>query len=184
MGVRFKQDKVSGLSRTECPDNSGIGVRNRRNTQKQAIRPKLAYSAAQNVVSVFNSRLEQISEIHETFNPDLISEHPDIVLVNKNTDRSFAIYGFRNKETKLQVFAIWNKECIPGNEQNRRDYDFVFTNAYFQEPVYVDIITGEVFSIPKLNWKKDNNKFYFKKIPVYDGPILIADKSLIVTVEE
>lgn len=104
--------------------------------------------------------------------------------MNKSTDRSFAIYGFRNKETKLQVFAIWDKECIPSNVENKQDYDFIVTNAYFKEPVYVDIITGEVFNIPESNWRREKNKHFFKQIPISDYPILIADKSLILTIEK
>ena len=52
-------------------------------------------------------------------------------------------------------------------------------NGNFERPVYVDILTGSVFEIPANQWVKEGNKFIFKDIPVYDAPILIADKSVI-----
>jgi hypothetical protein len=38
-----------------------------------------------------------------------------------------------------------------------------------------------VYEIPVKQWRKDGNKYTFSDIPVYDAPILIADKSLIQT---
>lgn len=145
----------------------------------RAIRPKLAYSAVQNVVSIFDNSLIRIKRIRETYNSNLVPKNSDEILVNKGTDRDIVIYGFMNNVTKLQLFAIWNKECIPNNVWEKREYNITFINANIKEPVYVDIITGKVFYIPAENWSKENNKYVFNKVPVYDGPVLIADKSLI-----
>jgi len=55
---------------------------------------------------------------------------------------------------------------------------FTFTNASFDQPVFVDIITGGVYEIPAGQWKKTGTTYIFTDIPVYDAPILIADKML------
>jgi hypothetical protein len=146
---------------------------------KIVIRPKLAYYAVQNVASIFDHTLERILNIRQTHNANLIPTNPDDIAITKSTDLGFAVYGYRHKETKLNVYTLWKNESIPDNSSKKQKVNFTFTNAYFEQPVVVDIITGEVFEIPAENWKKDGPKYSFKDIPVYDGPILIADKSLI-----
>jgi hypothetical protein len=47
------------------------------------------------------------------------------------------------------------------------------------DPVWVDLRTGEVYEIPEKNWSRKGLVYTFKDIPVYDSPVLIADKSLV-----
>lgn len=75
----------------------------------------------------------------------------------------------------------YNSEFIPENpdSEERKSMNFTFTNARFEQPVYVDMITGNVYEIPSSQWSKNGVKYTFRNIPVYDGPILIADKKLL-----
>lgn len=146
---------------------------------KRVIRPKLAYHAVQNVASIFDHSLERIQNIHQTHNGNFVPANQDDIAITKSTDLGFAVYGYRHKETKLHVYSIWKNESIPNNSTEKQNCNFTFTNANFNEPVVVDIISGEVFEIPADKWKKEGTKYSFQDIPVYDGPILIADKSLI-----
>ena len=43
----------------------------------------------------------------------------------------------------------------------------------------MDIITGGVYAIPDGQWSRTGDTYRFNGIPVYDAPILIADKSLL-----
>jgi len=146
---------------------------------KRVIKPKLAYHAVQHVASIFDNSLERIQNIRQTHNSNLVPSNPDDIAMTKSTDLGFAVYGYRHTESKLNVFTIWKNENIPTNSIEKQNCNFSFTNANFKEPVYVDIITGEVYEIPADKWKKEGPKYSFRDIPVYDGPILIADKSLI-----
>ena len=144
---------------------------------KKVIRPKIAYYAIQNVTSVFDNSLERIKELDVTYN---ISEAgPNDHKYSKSTDRSLAVYGYRNKITKNQVYSIWMDENIPGDSNITKLQTFSFSNANFDYPVFVDIITGGVYDIPADKWSKTGNIYTFREIPVYDGPILISDRSLI-----
>ncbi len=147
-------------------------------TAKKAIRTKLAYRSIQSVTSVFDNSLERIRDMHFTYEKKSTVKR-DQVLYTKSTDRSIAVYGYRNKKSQLQVYSIWMDETIPSNTNDMKNLDFSFINGNFKEPVYVDIITGKVYDIPANQWSREGNIYSFKKIPVYDGPILIADKSLI-----
>lgn len=145
---------------------------------KRAIRPKPAYHAMQHVASIFDNSLERIKNLQPTFNASAKSALNE-VKYNKNTDRSVAVYGYRHRTTQKQVFTIWVNEYIPTDSNQTKDRTFTFLNGNFEEPVYVDILTGAVYEIPANQWKKTGTTYTFTNIPVYDAPILIADKSLV-----
>jgi hypothetical protein len=89
------------------------------------------------------------------------------------------VYGYENKSSKKQVFVIWVDEYIPTASNATRDITFTVLNGAFTDPVYVDLLTGGVFQIALGDWSKEGDNYIFKKVPVYDAPVLIADKSLI-----
>ena len=41
------------------------------------------------------------------------------------------------------------------------------------------MLTGHSYEIPKNQWRKSGNTYTFSGIPVYDSPVLIAEKSLV-----
>jgi hypothetical protein len=132
----------------------------------------------QNVAAVFDHSLQRLKSLHPTHNanPKLdTTTHR----YSKGTDRSVSVYGYENTSTKKQLYVIWNDEYIPTNSNNTRNISFTFINGNFQQPVYVDMITGAVYEIPVDKWSVVGNKYSFKDVPVYDAPILIADKTLI-----
>ena len=144
---------------------------------KQVIRPKMAYYAIQNVTSIFDNTLERIGDLKHSFNVD--GENIEKHRYSKQTDRSLSVYGFKHKETQKQLYAIWMDESIPLNTNTLKLETFSFTNGNFENPVFVDMLTGRVHEIPADQWSKKENTITFKNIPVYDSPILIADRSLI-----
>ena len=145
-------------------------------SSKRAIRPKVAYYAMQHVASIFDHSLQRIKNLHPTFNAGAKTA-PGEVKYNKSTDRSLAVYGYQHATTKKQVFAIWMDEFIPTDSNKTKKLTLTFLNANFDQPVYVDIITGGVYEIPATQWKKEGAVYTFTDIPVYDAPVLIADKS-------
>ena len=144
----------------------------------RVIRPKIAYYAMQNVASVFDNTLQRIKNLATTHNIETPLK-ADEVKYNKGTDRSLAVYGYEHTQSKKQVFTIWLDEAIPTNTNLTKNVNFTILNGNFDKPVYVDILTGLVYEIPDNQWQKIGNKYVFNNLPVYDAPILIADKSLI-----
>ena len=145
-------------------------------TSKRAIRPKIAYYAMQNVASVFDDNLVRIKHLDDTHNVNATVPMGN-VKYNKGTDRSIAVYGYEHKSSKKQVFTIWNNEYIPTNTNVVKNLNITILNANIDQAVYVDILTGAIYEIPDNQIDKKNNKMVFKNIPIYDSPILIADKS-------
>jgi hypothetical protein len=144
----------------------------------KVLRPKPVYAAMQHVTSVFDNTLQRLKSLHVTFNTKQKVKAGEVRYA-KSTDRSLAVYGYENRSTKRQVFTLWVDEYIPTESNATRDITFTVLNGNFSEPVYVDILSGAVYQIPVGEWSKEGTTYTFKKVPVYDAPVLIADKSLI-----
>ncbi len=145
----------------------------------RAIRPKMAYYAMQHITAIFDHSLRRIQALSPTYNPNK-GVLPGEIKYNKNTDRSLAVYGYEHVTTHKQVYSLWMDECIPSESNKTKDISLILIGAVnLDAPVYVDIITGRVYEIPDDQWSKEGNKFIFEKIPVYDAPVLLLDKSLI-----
>jgi hypothetical protein len=147
-------------------------------TNQKVVRPRMVYYAMQNVAAIFDDKLQRINDLHDTHNTNS-KKITNEVQYNKGTDRSLAVYAYQDKKTKKQLFSLWINEYIPTNTNEIKSINFTVINGNFEQPVYVDILTGGVYEIPANQWRKEGSKFTFTSMPVYDAPILIADKSLI-----
>ncbi|MBC7000325.1 beta-galactosidase [Cytophaga sp. FL35] len=124
---------------------------------------KPSYFAYQNLTSIFDHSLKRI---------------PNYPYVT-DTSGSLSVYGYRADSSDYQVVTIWENGDTPNDSTKKTTIDFEFSNGNFDEPVYVDMRTGEVYEIPKRDWTKKGTYYKFSNIPIYDSPILIAEKSLI-----
>ena len=144
---------------------------------KRVIRPKVAYYAIQNVTSVFDHSLERLAGLEHTH--DIASAGADARRYTHSTDRKLAVFGYRHKTTGQQVYTIWQRDNIPVDANDLSLQEITISNGSFEQPVWVDMITGGVYEIPATQWSRAGTTYTFKAIPIYDAPILIADKSLI-----
>jgi hypothetical protein len=146
---------------------------------KRAIRPKMAYYAIQNVTALFDHSLQRITHVEASHNRSFIPADKTHMVYTQSTDRSLAVYAYQHKDSKKQLYTIWMDDFIPVESNATRKLTFTFANGNIDQPVYVDIITGGVYAIPASQWKKTGDVCTFTDIPIYDAPILIADKSLV-----
>lgn len=133
-------------------------------TSMMAVRPKIAYYAIQNIASIFDDNIE--------INPDFS--------YSVTQGGSMSVFGFRNKENHSPLIALWLDKNVPTNSFKTTIKKITIKNCYFSEPVWVDLMTGKVWKISKSQWSRNGNGCTFN-IPVYDSPILIAEKSVLNT---
>jgi hypothetical protein len=119
---------------------------------------KPAYEAAQRVFAIFDDTLDRVADF----------------ACAAGTTRSLAASAYVKKQTGAQVVALWFKDGKPSDSNARTLVDLTFSGARFDEPVYVDLLTGEVRALPRT---KPGSRF--SQIPLYDSPILIAEKSVL-----
>lgn len=124
---------------------------------------KPAYYALQNLAAVFDDRLVRITDYpHES-----------------NCTESLSVFGYASRQSGLQVVTIWLDGEVPSDSNARRQIDMIISAGAFRKPVYVDLREGKVYRIPHQAWSQREEVFTFRNVPCYDGPILIADESLI-----
>ena len=160
----------------------------RANEQKEVIAIKRAYYAVQNVVSVFDDRWTRVkdSSCESGFG---------------TTDASISCYHYVDK-AGVPLFVFWthggdwkqlsgNREaCVLGEgtwglEYQRPGDSFVTRPAVFRytggkplaDPVWVDLLTGRVYELPKSRQLVAHGAVRFVDIPVYDSPCVLTERS-------
>jgi hypothetical protein len=144
---------------------------------KRIIRPKTAYYAIQNMTAIFDNQLERITDLQELHT--IAAAGPKDNAFRHSTDRDLAFFGYRHKVSSKQAYTIWQRENIPVDANQLSAQEITLTNANFDAPVWIDLITGAVHDVPAAQWKRDGAVTTFTGIPVYDAPIVLADKSLV-----
>lgn len=132
----------------------------RSDSLKQVEKIKIAYYAVQNTVSVFDHSLERIHDMQCYI----------------QSEKQITSYLYENKQTKKQVLVMWDGTGIPTDSYRLQQVTVTLQNGNYETPVWVDLISGRIYEIPKANWKKEGSTYVFE-VPVYDSPVLIADKS-------
>jgi len=131
------------------------------NADKTIKRPKLAYKAAQHVFSLFDDQIQRVIDVKPT--------------VNQETVNGFA---YRHTSKKGSLVTLWSKEARP-TEAYVPKLTTVTVKGQFTQPVFVDMITGKVYEIPRKQYQKSGDTWTFSEIPIPDYPVLIAEKSAV-----
>jgi polysaccharide biosynthesis protein PslG len=66
---------------------------------------------------------------------------------------------------------------VPSDDNTTVKATVMLRQTRFQEPVWVDLITGGIYEIPATMLATDGDSVTFKDIPLYDAPIVITDRS-------
>ena len=125
-------------------------------------KPKQAFYAFQNITSVFDGNVEIISGYK----------------YKTNYTKSLHFTAYENKNTKKQILAFWDSSGAPTDEISTSPVEIRVENGNFDEPVYIDVRTGIVYAMT--NWEKEGAAYTFYDVPVYDAPVVIADRSAVV----
>ena len=132
-------------------------------TDKKVDGIKLAYYSVQNCVSVFDDTLERIKE-------------PAITVTY---DKATASYAYRNKTTGQNLIALWDNSGTPDDSFVTRPAQVAIKDLAFTDPVWVDLVSGRVYEIPADRILRASGVTTFKDLPLYDAPVLIAEKSVL-----
>lgn len=132
------------------------------NPDKTIRRPKLAYKAAQHVFALFDDQIETLQQVKPT--------------VSQETVNAFA---YRHKKSGGSLVTLWSKEARPAEEYAPK-LTTLTVEGNFKQPVFVDLITGKIYEIPKSQWSKAGKIYTFTVLPVPDYPVLIADKASVI----
>jgi len=133
------------------------------NESLEVSRIKPAYYALQNATSIFDSSLTPINRFsYEATN-----------------DTNMYVFGFENQYNRKQAVAFWYGNQKPTASTEMQTTDITINAGNFNNFVWLDLFSGEVFEIPVYEWKKSGNRYRITNVPAYDSPAMIIDRSLI-----
>ena len=131
--------------------------------EKQVDGIKLAYYSVQNCVAVFDDTLERIKE-------------PAITVT---FDKATASFAYRNKKTGQNLIVLWDNSGTPDDAFVTRPAQIMVKDLALAEPVWVDLVSGRVYEIPADKIQRAGGVITFKDVPLYDAPVLLAEKALL-----
>ena len=94
-----------------------------------------------------------------------------------NAYREITVAGFKKEESP--VVLLWYHDRIPDDELQWDAVGLTIQNTNFNDPVYVEMISGKVFEIDKSDWENSGKDLRFKKLPVWDSVIMIVERNQI-----
>lgn len=131
----------------------------RSNLLHEFIYKRPSYYGAQHMIGFFDDNVKSVG----------------ILPYESNSLRLMTVAGFKKEGTSAVL--IWYKDQIPGNDLKWDLVNISIKGANFKDPVYVDMITGKVFEIDKATLKNKGNDVQLKNLPVWDSPVMIAERS-------
>ena len=142
------------------PDEMNVKGLLAANEDKTVSHRKSAYYAVKNLAAVFDDQLERIEDFQ----------------YNSTATRDLAVFAFRHQINKAPLVTIWFSDDTPSDSFGTTSTDFTFKDLKFSHPVIVDMLTGKIYEVPKENFGKKN---IFKGLPIYDSPVFITNKSMV-----
>ena len=118
-----------------------------------------SYYAVQHMVSFFDDKVESQGELD----------------YESNSTRNITVAGF--KKGQSPVILVWFKDQIPTDELKWDLVKLDVKGVSFNDPVYVEMITGKVFEIPGSTFENKSGETVFYDLPLWDSPVMIAERS-------
>lgn len=134
------------------------------NEDFKVLKVKPAYYTVQNIASVFDSSLVRIKD-------------PEVSLTCK---KKTVHYVFQQKKTKNCLIVFWDSSSHPDNDNTTVPGQLTVKGIPFKDPVWTDSVTGAIYAIPQDRIIRRTDSITFKDLPVYDAPVFIAEKSMLI----
>ena len=129
----------------------------------RVLKVKTAYYAIQNAVSVFNDALECLAS--------------NTTSTISGVDRA-VIYDWKDRATGTPVTVFWDASAMPSDENVTSPATVTVKGPSVDNPVWVDLLTGDIYAIDKTCIRKDRNGTVYS-VPVYDSPVFITSMDIL-----
>lgn len=133
----------------------------RSNLLNKVVYKRPAYYGVQHMVNIFDDTVDPVGELE----------------YSSNAYREMTVAGFKKGDSPIAL--VWYKDQIPSDHLVYDLVGLTIKDVRFNDPVYVEIISGKVYDIDKSDWKNQDKSVEFINLPVWDSPIMIVDRSQI-----
>jgi hypothetical protein len=135
------------------------------NDDKTVHHVKHAYYAVQRVMAIFDNTVQRIAEFEGKIDGGAAGN-------------TYALFGYRtNSGAKLAT--LWRNSHRPGERPELELLTVTLPAMQFTHPVWVDLLSGKVYSIPASLITTKDSATVIRQVSVYDSPVLIAEQSAI-----
>ena len=132
------------------------------NGQKEPVYKRPKFYAVQHVTSVFTYDMSATDDV--------------TVCGPKNLQLSS--YGLQ-KDGKNVGCMLWVSGNRPTSLLERVPKDISVSGMQFEDPVYVDMLSGYVHDMKDVEKEVKDGSVCFKALPVWDSPVLVIERSVI-----
>lgn len=133
------------------------------NDRLEVVKVKPAYYTVQNIATLFDSTIEYSREVKSCLQA-----------------KGVVTYTFASKESNIPLVAFWDASKHPENDNAVREAVLTITGKPIKDPVWIDLVTGAIYQIPKRMFRGIRNNYAtFEGIPYYDAPVVVTDSSLV-----
>jgi hypothetical protein len=151
----------------------------RSNLKQEVLYRKPAYYAVQHMVTIFDDHVKPVQMAAEQKHI-VIGTGPDknvIMEYKSGASRTISLAKFEKEGTPLVL--VWYNDRIPSDDFFWDLTDLTVMNTKFLDPVYVELISGKIYEIDKSTWEVRDKHTAFRDLPVWDSPVMIAERSQI-----
>ncbi|MGH8019499.1 MAG: TonB-dependent receptor plug domain-containing protein, partial [Opitutaceae bacterium] len=125
---------------------------------------KPVYHAARTVFSLFD---------------DTVKRLPDYPFTTTAL-RKIAVAGYASDTAAgAQFVTVWFNDAPPAEASGVTRADVTLPAGKFVEPVLIDVRTSTVYALAKDSWSQTPGGATFRALPIYDSPMVIAERKAV-----
>lgn len=129
---------------------------------------KLGYYAVQHVTAVFDNTIKRV-------------KNGKVTISGGGETSRYSAFNYRGPGGTSLV-TIWRSSNTPGKYVDFEKVKLVVENARFDNPVWLDMLTGRVYAIADSLWTSNDQNTIFTQLPVYDSAIVLAERKALAKV--
>jgi len=126
-------------------------------------RAKISYRAVQHLTAIFDDRFQRVTDCDATFG---------------GSDARHALFVYRS-DASAPLVTVWRSADVPGENTEFEELELRVPGLQFDEPVWVDLLSGAVFALTPEQWTSEGKSTTFGGLAVYDSPIVIAERAAV-----
>lgn len=158
-GIRYSVFTLVDLQYPDMLQSFGLL---RTNLLKQVVYKRPSYYAVQHVINLLDNSVTPTGRYEYT----------------ANTLRKISVVGLK----KGNVFGVmlWYSDRIPSDALRWELTDITIKNVTLKNPVFVELVTGNVYEIPTYSRRTIGMDMKFFDLPLWDSPVMIAERSQVI----
>ena len=135
------------------------------NDDKTVHHRKLGYFAVQHLTALFDDSLQRLTDCAAN-------------IAGTSESSKYSLFGYRTKN-KTPLLTVWRSGDNPDKRPDMEQVTLVAPKMNFQNPVWIDLLSGRAYAIPATAVTVDDSGTTFKGLPVYDSPVVIANRTCV-----